>query len=123
MALEGLASGEAMAQFLDRFDTGSLGANLDPANQLWDGFDPSATARALGQRLKHVHARDARFVGPDRRAQEVSLGSGDIDWLQLLGTLEEVEYHGWLTIKREEGDRRLADIADGITFLKRLGAG
>src|SRR5207244_9163685 len=41
LALEtGLESGEVLARFLDQFDTGGLGVNLDPANLLVNGFDP-----------------------------------------------------------------------------------
>jgi sugar phosphate isomerase/epimerase len=43
LALEtGLEAGEVLAQFLARFDTGSLGVNLDPANLLMHDSDPIA---------------------------------------------------------------------------------
>ncbi len=53
-------------------------------------------------------------------AQEVPLGHGDIDWFQFFGVLEEVEYRGWLTIERESGANRLADVAAGVAFLRRF---
>lgn len=121
LALEtGLESGAALAAFLDRFDTGSLGANLDPANLLVHGFDVVESMRALGRRIVHAHAQDARRASPSRAAQEVPLGHGDIDWLQFLGTLEEIEYRGWLTVERESGENRLAEVAAGVAFLRRL---
>jgi sugar phosphate isomerase/epimerase len=121
VALEtGLESGAALAAFLARFDTGALGANLDPANLLLHGFDPYESARALGRRIVHAHARDARQAGSSRTAQEVPLGHGDIDWMQFLGVLEEVEYRGWLVVERETGDNRPADVAAGVAFLRRL---
>jgi L-ribulose-5-phosphate 3-epimerase len=121
LALEtGLEAGAVMAAFLARFDTGSLDTNLDPANLLMHGFDPYESARALVGRIVHTHAKDARQVSASRAAQEVPLGHGDIDWLTYLGTLEEVEYRSWLTIERETGDNRLADIAAGVSFLRRL---
>ena len=121
LALEtGLESGAALAAFLARFDTGGLAANLDPANLLLHGFDPYDAARALRGRIAHTHAKDARLAGASRAAQEVPLGHGDIDWLRYLSVLEEVEYRGWLTIERETGDNRLADVAAGVTFLRRL---
>jgi sugar phosphate isomerase/epimerase len=121
LALEtGLESGEDLRRFLDRFDTGGLGANLDPANLLMNGFDPYAAARALHGSIVHSHARDARLAGPSRAAQEVPLGHGDIDWIHYLGVLEEIGFHGWLTIEQETGNNRLADVAAGIQFLRRL---
>ena len=121
LALEtGSEPGEVLRAFLSRFDTGSLGANLDPANLLMNGFDPYEGARALSRRIVHSHAKDARIVSPSRAAQEVPLGHGDIDWLKYLSVLEEVEYRGWLTIERESGESRLADVAAGVAFLRRV---
>jgi L-ribulose-5-phosphate 3-epimerase len=121
LALEtGLESGEALNAYLARFDSGSLGANLDPANSLMNGFDPIETARALNRRIVRTDAKDARIVGASRTAKEVPLGHGDIDWMQFLSVLEEIEYRGWLTVERESGDDRLADVKAGVAFLHRL---
>ncbi len=121
LALEtGLEDGAVLAAFLDHFDTGALGVNLDPANLLLHGFDPYAAVQSLGRRIVHSHAKDARQSSASRAAGEVPLGHGDIDWMKYLGTLEEVEYRGWLTIERETGENRLADVAGGVSFLRRL---
>jgi L-ribulose-5-phosphate 3-epimerase len=121
LALEtGLESGQALADFLKRFDSGSLGVNLDPANLLLHGFDPYDSTRALRRRIVHVHAKDGRRASASRAAQEVPLGHGDIDWMQFLAVLEEVEYRGYLVIERETGDNRVADVAAGVGFLRRL---
>jgi L-ribulose-5-phosphate 3-epimerase len=106
--------------YLAGFDSGSLAANLDPANLLMNGFDPYAAARALGRRIAHAHAKDARAAATSRASQEVPLGHGDIDWMQFLAVLEEVEYHGWLAVERESGENRVADTANGVDFLRRL---
>lgn len=121
LALEtGLEEGAVLAAFLDKFDTAALGVNLDPANLLLHGFDPYAAIRALGRRIVHTHAKDARQASASRTAQEVPLGYGDIDWMKYLGTLEEVEYRGWLTVEREMGESRRANVAAGVAFLRRL---
>jgi sugar phosphate isomerase/epimerase len=121
LALEtGLESGAALRDYLGRFDTGSLGVNYDPANLLMNGFDPVQSLRDLRGRVRHAHAKDARVTGASRTAREVPLGSGDIDWLQLLATFEEVEYRGWLDVERESGDDRAGDVAGGVAFLRRL---
>jgi sugar phosphate isomerase/epimerase len=121
LALEtGLESGAALRQFLDRLDTGGLGVNFDPANLLLHGLDPYESARALHGRIVHSHAKDARQAAASRAAQEVPLGHGDIDWMRYLGVLTEIEYRGWLTIKRETGDHRLADVAAGVKFVRHF---
>jgi sugar phosphate isomerase/epimerase len=116
----GLESGEAVAKFLDRLDTGGLGVNYDPANMLVNGFDPVANLAPLKDRIVHTHAKDARRGGVSRAGQEVPLGHGDIDWMEYLGTLSALEYRGWVVIERESGTDRAADIAAGVSFLRRL---
>jgi L-ribulose-5-phosphate 3-epimerase len=117
----GLDPPDVLARFLDRFDTGSLAANLDPAALLINGFDPISAVRSLNQRIRHVYARDARRAGASREAQEVAPGHGDIDWMQFLGALEEIDYRSWITIVRKQGDARLADVSAGVAILRRLG--
>jgi L-ribulose-5-phosphate 3-epimerase len=121
LALEtGLESGEVLRKFLDGFDTGGLGVNLDPANLLIHGFNPYESTRALREKIVHTHAKDARRSGTSRQTQEVPLGHGDIDWLTYLGILEEFGYRGWLTVERESGADRVAEVAAGVQFLRRL---
>jgi sugar phosphate isomerase/epimerase len=121
LALEtGLEAGKDLRAYLDRFDVGSLGVNLDPANLILNGHDVLECVRALHGMIFHSHAKDARTGRVSRAAQEVPLGHGDIEWMSYLATLEEVEYRGWLTIERESGDNRVADITSGVGFLRRF---
>ncbi len=121
LALEtGLESGAALAAFLARFDTGSLGVNLDSANLVMNGFDPYEGSRALRGKVVHAHAKDARQATANRTAQEVPLGHGDIDWMLFVSVLEEIDYNGWLVVEREGGDNRVADVEAGVKFLRRF---
>ncbi|HEY8504040.1 MAG TPA: sugar phosphate isomerase/epimerase family protein [Gemmataceae bacterium] len=121
LALEsGLDSGEKTKAFLDRFDTGSLGVNYDPANMLLNGHDPVANLFPLRGWIVHSHAHDARRAGASRPAQEVPVGAGDIEWMGYLAALESVEYRGWLVVERETGTQRLADIRASVEFLRRF---
>ena len=108
-------SREALRAFLDRFDSGSLAVNYNPANLLISGHDPYAAVTALGRRIAHVDAEDARAVSPNRLAR-VPLGHGDLDWLQLLAALEQVEYRGYLTVTGADP----AEFGAGVQFLRRL---
>jgi sugar phosphate isomerase/epimerase len=121
LALEsGLDAGASLAAYLNRFDSGGLGVSYDPGNMLVNGFDPYESLRALRGKVSIAQARDARRSGPSRAAAEVPVGHGDLDWLQLVGAFEEVEYRGWLIVKREEGNNRLPDVAGGMAFLRRI---
>lgn len=121
LALEtGLESGEMLARFLTGFAIGGLAANLNPGNLLIHGHDPYAAARSLRERIVHVHAKDARVASASRGAEEVPLGHGDIDWLQMLAVLEEIEYRGFVTIERTAGANALAEAKAAVEFLKRI---
>lgn len=121
VALEtGLEDADTLNQFLARFDTGSLAVNFSPANLLMSGFNPYQAARILGRRIVHAHAKDARSVTAGRSAQEVPLGQGDLDWMELLGVLSEIDYHAWLDVDRTGSMTPAADVAAGVKFLRRL---
>jgi sugar phosphate isomerase/epimerase len=111
----GLESAETLTQFLARFDTGSLGVNYNPANLLVSGHNPYESARVFRQRILHANAQDARRVSPNRTAT-VPVGHGDLDWLLLLGTLEEIEYHGALDVLGDD----VAELGGGVNVLRRL---
>jgi len=120
LALEtGLESGAGLRKYLDRFDSGGLGVNLDPANLLMRDFDPYESARALQGKVVHCHAKDARKSGASRSAQEVALGAGDIDWMRFMSVLEEIEYRGWLVAVRESGGGP-QEMAAAVGFLRRF---
>ncbi len=106
--------------YLERFDTGSLKTTFDPANFLLHGHDPLANLTPLAGWIAHVHARDARAAGVSRGVQEVAVGAGDIDWMAFIATLQVIEFDGFLTIKREHGDNKLADVTNGVAFLRRF---
>jgi sugar phosphate isomerase/epimerase len=120
LALEtGLDDGAALDQFLSRFDTGGLGAALNPGNLIMHGHAPFAAARALQRRVALVHAKDARATSASRAAQEVPLGHGDIDWLEMMAVLTEIDYRGWLTITRGTPGAA-AEASAAVQFLQRL---
>ncbi len=121
LALEtGLESGATLNGYLARFDTGSLGVSFNPGNLLAQQHNPYESARALRERIVYAHATDARYASASRGVREVPLGQGDIDWLQLLGVLEEIEYRRWLVIDKEPGQDSHREVSTGVAFLRRL---
>src|SRR6266404_6778008 len=71
LAIEtGPQSGPSLRQFLDRFDTGGLGVNLDPANLLLANFPLPESVRALQGKVVFGQARDARRAGASPATQE-----------------------------------------------------
>ncbi len=121
LALEaGLDAGDKVRDYLNSFDSGSLQVNFDPANFLLNGFDPLASLSALAGKVVHTHARDARTATVGGGAREVPVGAGDIEWMVYVATLESIDYRGFLTVDREAGENRFADVAAGVKFLRRF---
>lgn len=120
-ALEiGFDPAQKMKEYLAGFDVGSLKVTFDPANFVLHGHDPLGNLMPLEGMVEHVHARDARSAGVSRGMQEVPLGAGDIDWMALSATLQVLEYDGVLAVEREQGENKLADVANGVKFLRRF---
>lgn len=123
LALEiGFDPAAMVKPYLAGFDSGSLKVAYDPANMLMHGHDPVANLAPLKGRIAHVHARDARAGGVSQGIQEVPLGAGDVDWMAFTATLQVLEYDGFLTVERESGENKLADVAAGVKFLRRFAA-
>ncbi len=123
LALEmGFDSGEKVKQYLATFDCGSLKLTYDPANMLTHGHDPVAELAPLKGLIAHVHARDARGASLSGGAQEVPVGAGDVDWMAFTATLQVLDYEGFLTVERDQGEHRLRDLENGVKFLRRFAA-
>ena len=121
LALEiGQDSGAVVAGYLKRFDAGSLAVCFNPGNLLINGNNPIDSARDLGKAIAYAHATDARYSGVGKAAREVPLGHGDIDWLQMIGTFEEIDYHGTLVIDREPSAQSAMEVAASVRFLRTL---
>jgi sugar phosphate isomerase/epimerase len=123
LALEiGFDPAEKVKQYLAGFDSGSLKVTFDPANFLMHGHDPLANLAPLKDYLAHVHARDARAASLSRGLEEVPLGAGDVDWMAFTATLQVLDFDGFLTVERDQGDDKFHDVANGVKFLRRFAA-
>lgn len=110
---------ESLNELLASIRTGHIGIDFDPAAFVTAKQKPDQCLRKLYQSVVHVQARDAvRDI--DGGGQEVPLGRGEVDWVELLPLLSEIEYRGWLTVNRTQGDDRAGDAARTIKFLQQF---
>jgi len=115
----------------------SFGLNYDPSHLVWQRIDYVKPLWEFGDRLFHVHAKDAR-VDQDR-LDEVGIlatplrfhtpklpGLGDVDWGRFLSVLGDVGYNGPVCIEVEdrayEGplERRKAALRQSAAFLRQF---
>jgi hydroxypyruvate isomerase len=101
-----------LARLLTKLNLPGVGVNFDPANMiLYDKGDPIAALRVLGPWIRQVHIKDARRTRvPGTWGQEVTAGTGDVNWPALFQTLAQANFAGDFVIEREAGDQRVADI-------------
>jgi sugar phosphate isomerase/epimerase len=83
------------------------------------GHNPAQAFRALHPWVIHVTARDA-IRDVDAGGVETALGRGEVDWVEFLPLLDEIEYAGWVTVNRTQGEDRAGDVARGVEYLKNV---
>jgi sugar phosphate isomerase/epimerase len=124
----GQESADGLLKFLSNVDRDNLFVNFDPANMiLYGSGDPIEALRKVGAHVRSVHCKDAKWAGrPGKEwGAEVPLSQGDVGMETFLRTLDELGYHGPLTIEREipqDPKRQKEEIGQGIALLNGLKA-
>ncbi len=134
----GPETSQTLKMFLDSLGSRGVGVNLDPANLVMvTGDNPANAVYNLKDYIVHTHAKDGVqnfYVDPDMvygmvpksglpegdSFTEVPLGEGSVPWPEYLKALDDIGYHGFLTIEREVGDDPARDIIKAVNFLKGL---
>lgn len=106
-----------------------LMVNPDLSHFVWRGIDEVAVIRELGSDIGYMHAKDAlknnqviavngnmdssAFSDPQGRAWSfVYVGSGDINWRNVVRELRRVGYDGVLSIEHEDGEMDASESLD-----------
>jgi sugar phosphate isomerase/epimerase len=112
-------SPEALRSLIDSIDDGPLGIDFDPAERVMAHQAPVASLRTLHDRVTHLTIRDA-LRDADGAGRETVVGRGEVPWEELLATLDEMTYSGWLTIDRRAGDEPLAEMTRAVSFISSV---
>lgn len=114
----------------------AFGFNFDPSHLHWQGVDPVAFLREFGDRIWHVHMKDAIVTldgktgilashlnfGDARRGWDFrSLGRGGVDFEEIVRALNELEYTGPLSVEWEDsGMDREHGAAEACDFVRNV---
>ena len=126
----------------------SIGCNYDPSHMFWQGIDPIAAIRVLGDAIFHVHAKDTQiydrnlpltgvldtkpYTDERNRAwifRTCGYGHGGEWWREFVSTLRMFGYDYVLSIEHEdsllspeEGLRKAADFLNGMVMREQPAA-
>jgi inosose dehydratase len=115
---------ELREQLLATTDPDLVGLNVDTADYVIGGFDPSAVVRAHAARVAHVQLKDTRTIdseddyrlpnaetallqgneGPrvERWFYELGTVGGLVDVPGVLDALSDIDYRGWVVIESDQ---------------------
>lgn len=113
-------SGQRLAEFLREMNLDGIVAALDPAALVFDRHDPTAACQALGERIQHVYLKDGTRDFASGRNQQVPLGRGLVDFPELFGQLEDMDYRGYLCLEGDFGSSPREGIEQSMQFLTNL---
>lgn len=109
----------------------NIGANFDPSHLWWQGIDPLAAVRELGEAIFHVHAKDVnidpinttkngvldtkhygREIERSWIFRSVGYGHDELFWRNFVSTLRMVGYDDAISIEHEDS---LMSVNEGLT--------
>lgn len=105
---------EQMVQYVDDFQTPTVGAYFDCSNMIRYGVKSSDWIRKLGKRMLKFDFKGFSMTKfKDKQNPWVAIGDGDEDWPDVLKALVEVGYNGWATAEVAGGGKKeLQDVAE-----------
>lgn len=132
---------EAVWEIERALEVSDVGLCLDTGHLLVGGGDPVKGIEAWGDRINHVHLKDARRDVIDgilaegasveaiwRRRAFCRLGEGDVDVERVLDEIKGIGYSGWLVVEQDTMpdlawplERAAADQVANRTYLKLRG--
>ena len=114
----------------------AFGFNFDPSHLEWQGIDPVKFLKAFPDRIYHVHMKDAavtldgesgilsshlNFGTPGRGWDFRSVGRGDVNFEDIIRTLNAQGYNGPLSIEWEDAMMdRVAGATESCAFTKDI---
>lgn len=112
-----------LARALKDVNQPNLGIGFDTANLILYGkANPVDAADIIGPHVKSVHAKDGKFpTDPMQLGEEVLIGTGRVDFVQVFTKLHNFGYTGAITIEREtSGPQQIEDVKNEKIYLERI---
>ncbi|MCA9044892.1 MAG: sugar phosphate isomerase/epimerase [Planctomycetaceae bacterium] len=108
-----------IVELIQSIKVGPLAVEADPFTAVACRYNFSDWLRELHQHVQHVRIRDGireSFGG----GKEVALGRGEVDWNEVIASVHEIEYQGWITVAGRPGADTATDTFRAATFVRNL---
>ena len=108
-----------LVEFLELLERENVGVNFDPANMiLYNKGNPIEALKGLSKYIMQCHIKDGTYTKVDGEwGEEVTTGTGEVDWKAFFQAIEEIEYKKDFFIEREAGNQRIVDIISGRDYI------
>ena len=88
-----------LQRLMEALEPLELHVNYDASHYEVHGDDPVESVRTFGDRIAHVHVKDAK--GTPEAYEFSPLGQGDINFPGMISALREIGYDGFLSVEYE----------------------
>ena len=112
--------GSGLKELIDFLPVHSLLVDFDPASFVLAENSATDAMELLAEHVANFRARDAVRDFSLGRGVEVELGRGSIDWAALLGSLEQRNYAGYITVDRDAESNPVSQCAQGLEYLSNF---
>jgi L-ribulose-5-phosphate 3-epimerase len=93
--------------YVDQFKSPYVAWYFDCGNILVYGW-PEQWIKILGKRLAKVHIKDYSRKIADKQGKGAGFGvkllEGDVNWPEVMKSMDDIGYHGWTTVEMPGGD-------------------
>jgi inosose dehydratase len=111
-----VASGAEVLAVLERDASGFVAVCPDTAHLAVAGDDPARVVRACAERVAAVHFKDVTEDG-----WFCELGAGTVDVPGVFEALDDIGFHGWVTVEMEDTDTPTESVRACRDYLAGLG--
>ncbi len=110
---------QELATFLSHIPEQTIGIDFHPGNLVMNQLSLCEALEQLSPYISHLHAVDAIWDLSSGKAFAVALGAGAADFPQLLGSLQEYDFQGWVTTTTGNPNPQ-EELSNSIAYLKTL---
>jgi len=108
-------------EFVSSFPSAQLGILLEVGHLFHAGFSLDKAVRTFSKRLSDVHIHDATLGGDVRARTHLPIGTGKINFADLVRRLHEVNYDAWLTLEINGSENEILESKKSLEHIMELG--